>query len=74
MSKKTLKPVKSPKLLKKITKKITPSLRIPTTGQDIKSAVLFVSVTINLAVFIGWLILRLTTAYDAEVYNILFNR
>ena len=74
MSKKTLKPVKSPKLLKKITKKITSSLRIPTTGQDIKSAVLFVSVTINLAVFIGWLILRLTTVYDAEVYNILFNR
>ncbi len=75
MSKKTLKTVKSSKLLKKISNKITPSsFRIPTTGQDIKSAVLLVSVTINLAVFIGWLLLRLTTVYDAQVYNFLFNR
>ena len=74
MSKKILKTVKSPKMLKKIAKKVLPSLRIPTTGQDIKSAVLFVSVTINLAIFIGWLLLRLTTVYDAEVYNFLFNR
>ena len=74
MSKKILKTVKSPKMLKKIAKKVLPSLRIPTTGQDIKSAVLLVSVTINLAIFIGWLLLRLTTVYDAEVYNFLFNR
>mgnify|MGYP000064105614 CR=1 FL=1 len=75
MSKKTLKTVKSSKLLKKISNKITPSsFRAPTTGQDIKSAVLLVSVTINLAVFIGWLLLRLTTVYDAQVYNYLFNR
>lgn len=74
MSKKILKTVKSPKMLKKIAKKVLPSLRIPTTGQDIKSAVLVVSVTINLAIFIGWLLLRLTTVYDAEVYNFLFNR
>ena len=65
----------SKKLLKKISHKVTPStFRIPTIGQDLKSALLLVSITINVAVFIGWLILRLTTVYDAEVYNFLFNR
>jgi hypothetical protein len=33
-----------------------------------------VSLTINAAFFIAWLILRLTNVYDAQVYAILFNR
>jgi len=66
----------------KITKKQTglrswvtvPGVREASTLNDVKNAVLFVSLLINLAVFIGWLILRLTTQYDLQVYNFLFVR
>lgn len=48
--------------------------RKASTLNDVKTAVLLVSITVNLAVFIGWLALRLTNVYDAQVYDILFNR
>jgi len=41
---------------------------------DLKTAVLLVSLTINAAIFITWLILRLTTMYDQQVFNFLFVR
>jgi hypothetical protein len=47
--------------------------RKPSTMNDVKTAVLLVSLTINLAFFVGWLALRLTNVYDAQVYSILFN-
>lgn len=37
------------------------------TGQDVKTAVLIVSVLANVALFIMWLILQLSTRYDAAV-------
>lgn len=37
------------------------------TGQDVKTAVLIVSVLANVALFVMWLILQLTSRYDAAV-------
>ena len=37
------------------------------TGQDVKTAVLIVSVLANVALFIMWLIVQLSTRYDAAV-------
>ena len=51
-----------------------PGVREASTTNDFKNAVLLVSLTLNAAVFIGWLILRVTTEYDAQVYNFLFVR
>lgn len=48
--------------------------REASTLNDVKTAVLLVSLTLNVAVFIVWLILRITTVYDAQVYDFLFNR
>jgi hypothetical protein len=70
------KPIK--KLLKKTAKsKLSGWVMAPrkaSTLNDVKTAILLVSLTINVAFFIAWLILRLTNVYDAQVYNILFNR
>jgi hypothetical protein len=49
-------------------------LRAPSTFDDFKSAALLVSVTINLAVFVAWLTLRVTTEYDEQVFSMLFIR
>lgn len=73
---------KTPQKIKKTAKKAPKkdlsgwimAPRKASTMNDVKTAVLLVSVTINLAFFIAWLILRLTTVYDAQVYNILFHR
>ena len=62
------------KALKPYLKGWVPAPRQASTLNDVKTAVLLVSLTINLAVFIGWLILRVTTVYDAQVYDFLFNR
>lgn len=66
------------KTKKKITNKAVSGWfvppRKPTTADDLKTAALLVSLTINLAFFIFWLILRLTDVYDVEVQNFLFNR
>jgi len=55
------------------TSKKFPLMRNAPT-EDFKTAVILVSVTLNLAFFIGWLALHITTQYDAQVYNILFTR
>lgn len=44
------------------------------TGEDFKNAALVVSVTINAAVFVGWLAIQLTTQYDQQVAQLLFTR
>jgi len=48
--------------------------RTPNTVDDFKTALILVSVTINVAVFVGWLAIKLTTAYDAQVAAFLFGR
>lgn len=49
-------------------------VRVLTTIDDVKSAALVVSVIINLAIFIAWVVLRVTTKYDEQVFNFLFTR
>jgi len=70
------------KKTKKTIKKITinrliswfPAPRKASTMNDVKTAVLMVSLAINVAIFIGWLALRVTTIYDQQVFNFLFVR
>lgn len=44
------------------------------TSQDFKTALLVVSVGINLFIFITWLLLQVTTQFDAQVVSFLFSR
>lgn len=59
---------------KKGTTKKSTDIRVPATSDDVKSAILIVSLALNLAVFIGWVVLRVTTKYDEQVFNFLFTR
>jgi hypothetical protein len=43
-------------------------------SQDLKTAVLVVSVVANLFIFSTWLALQVTTQYDTQIANFLFNR
>ena len=70
MPKKTM---KTPKALKK-TERRSGTRRVPTVYDDFKSAALLVSVTINIAVFIGWLVLKITTKFDEQIATFLFAR
>jgi len=42
--------------------------------QDLKTAVLVVSVVANLFIFTAWLALQVTTQYDTQIANFLFSR
>lgn len=42
--------------------------------RDFMNSILVVSVLINLAFFIGWVALQVTTQYDAQVAQLLFTR
>lgn len=44
------------------------------TDQDVKNALLIVSLLVNAFILIGWITLQVTTAYDAEVAAFLFTR
>jgi hypothetical protein len=62
---------------KKMTKKTAVGQnapRVPRVSDDFKTAALLVSVTINVAVFIGWLAIKITTKYDEQVATFLFSR
>jgi hypothetical protein len=43
-------------------------------SQDLKTAVLIVSVVANLFIFTGWVALQVTTQYDMQIATFLFNR
>ena len=45
-----------------------------TMSQDLKTAVLIVSVVANLFIFTAWLALQVTTQYDTQIAGFLFNR
>jgi antibiotic biosynthesis monooxygenase (ABM) superfamily enzyme len=51
-----------------------PGQREASTLNDVKSSILVISVLLNLAVFIFWLVLQITSAYDEQVAGFLFNR
>lgn len=46
----------------------------PTTFDDVRNAILVVSLLFNLFILIAWVILQVTTQYDAEVARFLFVR
>lgn len=72
--------VKTNTIQSKISKKINQTVatvypsHIPTTADDVKSALLVVSVVINLFILIAWLALQVTNKYDLQVATILFTR
>ena len=45
-----------------------------TMSQDLKSAVLIVSVIANLFIFTAWIALQVTTRFDTQIASFLFNR
>lgn len=47
-------------------------LRVPTTGDDVKNALLVVSLVINAVVLISWITLQVTSKYDEQVAKFLF--
>ncbi|HSW74195.1 MAG TPA: hypothetical protein VLG71_03480 [Candidatus Limnocylindria bacterium] len=47
---------------------------VSSMSQDLKTAVLIVSVVANLFIFTAWIALQVTTQYDAQVASFLFNR
>jgi hypothetical protein len=47
---------------------------VPATANDLKSALLVVSLIINLFILIGWLVLQVTTQFDSQVSSFLFTR
>jgi len=65
---------KTTKKFAKNLKSWMPAPREASTLNDVKTAVLLISLGLNLAVFVGWLALRLTTAYDQQVFDFLFVR
>jgi hypothetical protein len=44
------------------------------TSRDATTALLIVSLTINLFILISWVTLQVTSAYDAQVASFLFTR
>lgn len=42
--------------------------------QDLKNAVLIVSVVANLFIFTAWVTLQVTTQFDSQIASFLFNR
>lgn len=42
--------------------------------QDLKNAVLIVSVVANLFIFTAWVALQVTTQFDSQIATFLFNR
>ncbi len=47
---------------------------VSSMSQDLRNSVLIVSVIANLYVLIAWITLQVTTQYDVQVANFLFNR
>jgi hypothetical protein len=56
---------------KAVAKAAKTPLRTPTTGDDVKSALLVVSLVINAVVLIGWITLQVTSKYDEQVTQLL---
>ena len=43
------------------------------TSQDVRNAVLVVSIVLNLFIFTAWLAMQVTSRYDAQIAGFLFN-
>lgn len=66
---------KSAKTPKKVAARSAASTaKVPTVVDDLKTAALVVSLAINVAIFTGWLAIKITTQYDLQVAQFLFSR
>ena len=45
-----------------------------TIGEDVRNAILIVSLLINMFIFIAWLMLQVTTEYDYAISALVFGR
>lgn len=45
-----------------------------TIGEDVRNAVLIVSLLINMFIFIAWLMMQVTTEYDYAISAVIFGR
>jgi hypothetical protein len=62
----------TPKKPSTIESVATTDVIVSTLNRDLVNSILIVSVALNLTVFITWLIVQVTTKYDAQVLGILF--
>lgn len=53
---------------------VKPELITGQLNRDVRDAVLVVSVIVNAYVFVGWLVLQVTTQFDASLITYLQNR
>jgi hypothetical protein len=60
--------------IKKTSTSKASRIHYPSTLDDLKSALLVVSLTINATLLIGWLMLQVTTQYDVQIATLLFIR
>lgn len=70
----TTKKVAAKKVTTKVQTRAQVAAKQPTAYEDFKNAALLVSVTINVAFFVGWLALQITTQYDEQIAYLLFSR
>lgn len=57
---------------KQVTNEPVEAIATFQTGQDLRTAVLIVSVVANVALFVGWLTLKLAPQYTSSVIGFLF--
>lgn len=50
------------------------SVTLDQTNRDMITALLIVSLTINLFILVGWVTLQVTSVYDSQVASFLFTR
>ena len=60
----------------KTTKKsaVSPEFVVKQLNEDVRNSVLVVSIMVNLFFLIGWLVIQVSTRYDAALINYLQNK
>jgi hypothetical protein len=50
------------------------TVEVAATTNDFKTAILIVSIAVNLVILTAWIIMQITTKYDGQIYSFLFTR
>jgi len=58
----------------KAVEAVSPEYVVRQLNQDVRNSVLVVSLLVNLFLLIGWLVIQVSTRYDAALINYLQNR
>jgi hypothetical protein len=55
---------------------VSEAMAVPAShlSHDLKNSVLIISVVVNLVIFTGWIILQMTSQYDASLASFLLGR